>query len=146
MLRSLLCTTAFLASSGLSSSNTACGAELSKNHQSPIASYPTTALTAAQLQLYQYFYADFPRALQAIDNQTQLAEGELALFARRVNGYRPFRSFHQYAATYTVDQEWQLAYLAAQQRLQCLRNAQIDLWRQRQAVAAVYMASATVVQ
>jgi hypothetical protein len=95
-------------------------------------------VTLAQLQLQQYFYVDFPRQIQWLDNQTQLAEAELALIARRVNGYRPFRSFHQYAATYTVDQQWQIALVAAQQRVQCLQNAQADLWRQRQAIAALY--------
>jgi hypothetical protein len=100
-------------------------------------SQPSPSLTLTQLQLQQYFYVDFPRQVQFLDNQTQLAEAEFGLIARRVNGYRPFRSFHQYAATYTVDQEWQLALLAAQQRVQCLRNAQADLWRQRQFVAAL---------
>jgi hypothetical protein len=95
-------------------------------------------MTFAQLQLQQYFYVDFPRQLQLVDNQTQLAEAELALIARRVDGYRPFRSFHQYAATYTVDQQWQLALLAAEQRVQCLQNAQADLWRQRQMIASLY--------
>jgi hypothetical protein len=99
---------------------------------------PAPSLTLTQLQLQQYFYVDFPRQLQWLDNQTQLAEAELTLIARRVNGYRPFRSFHQYAATYTVDQEWQIALLAAQQRVECLRNARSDLWRQRQMVAAIY--------
>jgi hypothetical protein len=98
-------------------------------------------VTLTQLQLQQYFYMDFPRQIQWLDNQTQFAEAELALIARRVNGYRPFRSFHQYAATYTVDQQWQLALLAAQQRVQCLQNAQADLWRQRQMIAALYFSN-----
>jgi hypothetical protein len=106
---------------------------------SPKLAAPTVTFT--QLQLQQYFYVDFPRQIQWLDNQTQLAEAELTLIARRENGYRPFRSFHQYAATYTVDQQWQLALLAAQQRVQCLQNAQADLWRQRQLIAAIYFSN-----
>jgi hypothetical protein len=110
------------------------------DHQSLLANQQWSTLTPLQLQLNQYFYVDFARQLQALDNQSQLAEAELALIARRVESYRPFRSFHQYAATYTVDQQWQLALLAAQQRVQCLRNAQADLWRQRQMMASLYLA------
>jgi hypothetical protein len=62
------------------------------------------------------------------------------VIARRVNSFRPFRSFHQYGATYFVDQSWQLELLAAQQRLECLRIAKIDLWRQRQTLAVLYLA------
>jgi hypothetical protein len=100
---------------------------------------PTPLLTEPQIQLARYFYVDFPSQLQALNNATQLAEADLALIARRVESYRPFRSFHQYAATYTVDGQWQLALLAAQQRLQCLRNAEAELWRQRQAIATIYL-------
>jgi hypothetical protein len=94
--------------------------------------------THHSLALYQYFYIDFPRQLQLLQNEKQLAEAELDLIARRVESYRPFRSFGRYAATYTVDQSWQIALLAAQQRLECLRNDEADLWRQRQAVAIAY--------
>jgi hypothetical protein len=98
------------------------------------------AIDARTLTLHQYFYADFPRQLQALENETQLAEAELALIARRVESYRPFRSFGRYAATYTADQSWQIALLAAQQRLECLRNDQADLWRQRIMAAAAFSA------
>jgi hypothetical protein len=94
------------------------------------------AIDARTLALHQYFYVDFPRRLQALESEAQLAEAELALMARRVESYRPFRSFGRYAATYTVDQSWQIAWLAAQQRLECLRNDQADLWRQRTMAAA----------
>jgi hypothetical protein len=96
------------------------------------------AIDARTLALHQYFYVDFPRQLQAIEDETELAEAELALIARRVNGYRPFRSFGRYAATYTVDQSWQIALLAAKQRLECLRDDQADLWRQRTLAAAAF--------
>ena len=86
-----------------------------------------------------YFYVEFPRRLQAIENETQRAEAELALVARRVNSFRPFTSFHQYAVTYFTDQQWQLALLAAEQRLQCLHADRAELWRQRQALAMMYL-------
>jgi hypothetical protein len=101
------------------------------------------AIDARTLALHQYFYVDFPRQLQALEDETELAEAELALIARRVNGYRPFRSFGRYAATYTADQSWQLAWRAAQQRLDCLRNDQADLWRQRTLAAAAFSAQAS---
>jgi hypothetical protein len=94
------------------------------------------ALDARTLAIHQYFYVDFPRQLQTLENETQLVEAELALIVRRVESYRPFRSFGRYAATYTADQSWQIALLAAQQRLECLRNDQADLWRQRGFAAA----------
>ena len=106
----------------------------------PIADAPATrsvaAIDARTLEMHQYFYVDFPRRLQALENETQLAEAELALIARRVESYRPFRSFGRYAATYTADQSWQIARIAAQQRVECLRNDQADLWRQRGLMAA----------
>ncbi len=98
------------------------------------------AIDARTLALHQYFYVDFPRQLQSLENETQLAEAELALIARRVDSYRPFRSFGRYAATYTADQSWQIAWRAAQQRLECLRNDQADLWRQRTMAAAAFSA------
>ncbi len=100
------------------------------------------AIDARTLALHQYFYVDFPRQLQSLENETQLAEAELALIARRVDSYRPFRSFGRYAATYTADQSWQMAWRAAQQRLECLRNDQADLWRQRTMAAAAFSAQA----
>lgn len=103
----------------------------------------SAALDARALALHQYFYVDFPRQLQTLENETQLAEAELALIARRVESYRPFRSFGHYAATYTVDQSWQVALLAAQQRLQCLRNDQADLWRQRGLAVAAFALEAS---
>jgi hypothetical protein len=98
---------------------------------------PTT-FTAAELQLHQYFYIDFPRRLQAIDDQTTLAEHEVRLLQERVDGYRPFRSFGRYSAAYTADRLAQLHLLAAQQRLACLAHARTDHWRERQAVVAAY--------
>jgi hypothetical protein len=93
---------------------------------------------AATLHAYQYFYRDFPRQVQALEYETQLAEADAVYVARRVNSFRPFRSFHQYGATYFVDQAWQIEWLAARQRLDCLDNAQADLWQQRQATAILY--------
>lgn len=103
----------------------------------PAANAP--AMDPQSLAANHYFYVEFPRRLQAIENETQLAEAELALIARRVNSFRPFRSFHQYAVTYFTDQQWQLALLAAEQRLQCLEADRAELWRQRQAVAMMYL-------
>ena len=106
------------------------------------ATHGVAAIDARTLALHQYFYVDFPRQLQQLENETQLAEAELALIARRVESYRPFRSFGRYAATYTADQSWQIALLAAQQRLECLRNDQADLWRQRSLAAAAFSVQA----
>ncbi len=104
------------------------------------ATYGVAATDARALALHQYFYVDFPRQLQMLESETQLAEAELALIARRVESYRPFRSFGRYAATYNDDQSWQIAWLAARHRLECLRNDQADLWRQRTLVAAAFSA------
>ena len=100
----------------------------------------TLAPTAAEIALSQYLYVDFPRAIQSLANEREIAAAEVALIARGVDGYRPFRSFKQYGATYTVDQSWQIALLAARQRLECLRNDEADLWRQRQVVVAAFLA------
>ena len=98
---------------------------------------PATRSVAAtaDVTLHQYFYVDFPRQLQLLQNEIALAEAELALIARRVDSYRPFRSFGRYAATYMADQSWQVALLAAQHRLECLRYHEADLWRQRRQFA-----------
>ena len=87
------------------------------------------------LLAHQYFYGDFPRQWQALQNERQYLEAELRALQLRSDSYRPFRSFHQYGATYTADMGWQLELLAARQRLACLANAEADLWRQRQAAA-----------
>lgn len=86
----------------------------------------------ATIALNQYLYSDFPRQMQEVVNQRQLAEAEVRALALRVNSYRPFRSFHQYGATYTADMNWQLELLAARQRLACLATAEADLWRERE--------------
>ena len=111
----------------------------------PLAAAPATrsaaAVDARQFALQQYFYVDFPRQVQALENEIELAEAEYDLIARRVASYRPFRSFGTYAATYMADQSWQVELLDAQHRLQCLRNSLTDLWRQRQLVAQAYVAT-----
>lgn len=94
------------------------------------------ALDARAIALHQYFYVDFPRALQSLTDQRQLLEAEVRALELRVASYRPFRSFKQYGATYTADMSWQLELLAARQRLACLANAEADLWRQRSLAAA----------
>jgi hypothetical protein len=99
-----------------------------------------SAPSAAHRQLYQYIYVDFPRQLQMLDNETALAEQFVALQRQRVNGYRPFRSFHQYGATYFADQAAQLELLAAQQELACLHQRTADLWRERQAIVHALLA------
>jgi hypothetical protein len=95
--------------------------------------------SAADLQLHQYVYVDFPRQLQMLDNETALAERFVLLQQQRVNGYRPFRSFHQYGATYSADQFAQLQLLAAQQELACLHQRKADLWRERQAIVQMLL-------
>jgi hypothetical protein len=97
------------------------------------------APTAAEVQLAQYLYVDFPRCIESLENDRELAAAELDFLRARVDGYRPFRSFGQYSPAYTADRSWQLALLAAEQRQTELQNAEADLWRQRQAVVATYM-------
>jgi hypothetical protein len=99
------------------------------------------AIEPPVLAAHQHFYVDFPRHVQALANETELAEAELALIARRVDSYRPFRSFGRYGATYIADQSWQLELLAARQRLECLRDLEAELWRQRRLTAAAVIAS-----
>lgn len=101
-----------------------------------VARAESPAIDPQALALHQYFYVDFPRALQAVANERQLLEAEVQALELRVASYRPFRSFHQYGATYTADMGWQLELLAARQRLACLANAEADLWQQRTQVAA----------
>jgi hypothetical protein len=93
--------------------------------------------TAQQVVLHQYFYVDFPRAVDRLAYERQLAEAELTLVARRLEQAAPARSFGMYSATFTADMAWQIDYLAAQRRLECLQQAEADLWRQRHAVAAL---------
>lgn len=85
------------------------------------------------------FYGDFAIRLQTLQNQRQLAQAELDVIDRRVDSFRPFRSFGPYGATYFVDQQWQLEQLAAQQRLACLDAEEAALWRQRRVVGAAIM-------
>jgi hypothetical protein len=114
----------------------------------PIAGIPSAtaatlnvaAVPMDQLEIHQYFYIDFPRQIQLLENAIELAEAERDLVARRVHSYRPFRSFGPYAATYLVDQSWQVALLAAEHRLECLRLEQADLWRQRRLIAEAVVA------
>ncbi len=99
---------------------------------------PTTptvvATNAAELALHQYFYIDFPRQLQALQYKRQLAEAEIALIARRLETYRPSRSFGRYGATYTADLATQIDLLAAQHVLTCFRDEEVDLWRERRLI------------
>jgi hypothetical protein len=97
--------------------------------------------SAVDLQLQQYVYVDFPRQLQMLDNETALAERFVVLQRQRVNGYRPFRSFHQYGATYFADQSAQLQLLAAQHELACLYQRKTDLWRERQTIVTMLLAA-----
>jgi hypothetical protein len=94
------------------------------------------AWEAADVAAHQYFYLDFSRQLQALDDAIVLAEYNVVYWQQRVAGYQPFRSFGRYAATYSVDQRAQLQLVAAQQELACLVRAKGDLWRERQLRAA----------
>jgi hypothetical protein len=110
------------------------------NSRSALASDPATPSLAA-IDLHHRFYVDFARALDAIDAEIALAERTVAILRTRVAGYRPFRSFHQYGATYTVDQGMQLELLAAEQRITCLRTQRNELWHARQMAAYQLMQS-----
>jgi hypothetical protein len=105
-----------------------------------LAADPSTPLLAA-IDLHNRFYVDFARQLDAIDSEIALAERTVAILRTRVAGYRPFRSFHQYGATYTVDQWTQLDMLAAEQRLACLQRHRDYLWHERQMAAHQLMQS-----
>jgi hypothetical protein len=108
-----------------------------------------TAIDDRAAAMHQYFYVDFPRQLRALQRERQLAEADLALVARRVESYRPFRSFGRYAATYTADLSWQVELVAAQHRLECVLEKEVELWRERRIAAeavalAAQAASATM--
>jgi hypothetical protein len=96
-------------------------------------------LTATQLVLHQYVYVDFPRQLEAVNSAIAFAEKEVLFASRRVDSYRPFRSFGRYAATYTADQAAQLHLLFVQQQLHCLRRQKSGLWQERQALVAAML-------
>jgi hypothetical protein len=87
------------------------------------------------LAVHQYFYVDFPQRLAALQAERSLAEAEIRSLERRVDSYRPMRSFHQYGATYTADMRWQWELAAARLNLVCLQNAESALWRERQLTA-----------
>jgi hypothetical protein len=91
------------------------------------------------VELHRYIYVEFPRLLDGIDNEIALAERTVVILRARVAGYRPFRSFDQYGATYMADQFAQLDLLAAEQRLARVQRQRDDLWRQRQMMAAWLM-------
>jgi hypothetical protein len=101
------------------------------------------AIDPREVALAVYFYVDFPRQLQALQYKRQLAEAEIALIARRLETYRPSRSFGRYGATYTADFAAQIDMLAAQHILTCLRDEEADLWRQRRLVAEQALGSIT---
>jgi hypothetical protein len=94
------------------------------------------AWEAADVAAHQYFYLDFARQLQSLDDAIVLAEYNVVYWQHRVAGYQPFRRFGRYAATYSVDQLAQMQLIAAQQELACLVRAKGDLWRARQLSAA----------
>lgn len=103
------------------------------------AAEPVRAFNPAAAQLSQYFYVDFPRALAAADAEIALAAQVVAVEQARVISYQPFRSFHQYGATYFAEQSARVNLLAAQQRLECARQYRDALWRERQLVAAALL-------
>jgi hypothetical protein len=107
--------------------------------QTPIAHQPTMAPSA--LQLHEYIYQQFPRELDAVNDDIALAEHNVAFLAARVYSYRPFRGFGTYSAAYGADQLAQLELHAAAQQLECLRRQKDDLWRERQAIVAAWMAA-----
>lgn len=107
----------------------------------PEASAQSLPPISAEQQLVHYFYVDFPARLDAINNQIALAEAELTLLARRVDQFRPMRSFRQYGATYLADQAAQVGLLAAHQQVACLHAQKSALWRERQLVAEQLLAN-----
>jgi hypothetical protein len=107
--------------------------------QGPIAHQPTLAPSA--LALHEYIYQQFPRELDAVNDDIALAEHNVAFLAARVNSYRPFRSFGVYSPAYGADQLAQLELHAAVQQLECRRRQKDDLWRGRQAIVAAWMAA-----
>jgi hypothetical protein len=113
----------------------------------PAGEPPLVTPSPGAIDAVQYFYGDFPRQLAALDSELALAERAAAILQARVSSYRPFRSFHQYGATYFADQWSQLELLSAQQRVECLKRDREDLWRRRQLMGAWLMTapSATAV-
>ena len=104
--------------------------------QSLIARQP---ITGSALQLHEYIYQQFPRQLDALNDDIVLAEHNVAFLVARVNSYRPFRGFGMYSAAYGADQLAQVELLAAAQQLECFRRQKDDLWRERQAIVTAWM-------
>jgi hypothetical protein len=100
------------------------------------------ALTPAQLAVLNYAYNDFPRELNCANNEVAYAQARLALAQNRAVSYAPFRTFHQYGATYSADQIAQLRLLEARQAADCTNQYQLEVWRQRQAIVAAILLSA----
>ncbi|RIK75761.1 MAG: hypothetical protein DCC67_14875 [Planctomycetota bacterium] len=92
-------------------------------------------IAAGGAAVHEYFYVEFPRRLLAVEQAVRLAEAEVALISRRLETYEPARSFGRYGATYTADHAWQIELLAAQQRLEQLRQQEAELWRERRLAA-----------
>ncbi|HMO84926.1 MAG TPA: hypothetical protein PKC18_08420 [Lacipirellulaceae bacterium] len=91
--------------------------------------------TVEQIAWHDLFYVEFARQLADVNAQIVLAERHVGLLRRKVDSYRPMRSFGRYGATYLADQSAQLQLLAAEYDLQCLLRAKSDLWRRRQLMA-----------
>lgn len=94
------------------------------------------AIRNAEQQLHRFSYVQYPRLVKQLDAAIRLAEAELAVSIDRVENYRPFRTFNQYTPAYYAEQTWRLRTLAAQQRLEELREERLDLSRYQRDVVA----------
>jgi len=109
----------------------------------PRATAQPPEVAAVDFEFHRYFYVEFPARLASINNQMERAEAELTYYERLVDQYRPMRSFGRYGATYSADQAAQIALQAARQRVDCLRDERIALWRERQFVAERMLGATT---
>jgi hypothetical protein len=87
------------------------------------------ALQLARAQVRDYQFVTLPATRRALDDQVELAQTEIDILAGRLRDYRPFLRVGEYSPVRTAAESHYLAYVAAQQRLEQLQVARIDLMR-----------------
>ena len=83
----------------------------------------------AKLRRHEYRFVSLPRQRRQLDNQIRLAEAEIAVLKRRLRDYRPFLRVGEYSPVRTAAESHQLSLIAAEQRLEQLKNDRIGLDR-----------------
>jgi hypothetical protein len=87
------------------------------------------ALQAARLQVREYQFITLPATRRALDDQVELAQTEIQILSGRLRDYQPFLRVGEYSPVRTAAENHYLALQAAEQRLQQLQDARINLMR-----------------